>query len=323
LSKKILMCFLVFCLLGSSALAESLTVGGTPVGISMKLEGVSVAGFSEVDGTVSPAESAGLKVGDIVVKIGGKSISTAKDFTDVVSELDGSEISVTVSRGGKLKQLNVTPALDNDGVWRLGVWLRDGIAGVGTLTFYDAESGVYGALGHSVSDSETGAVLPLREGSVYPAQIVDIVVGKSGTPGELCGVTDEAKALGDIQINCVCGIFGVADMNAGEVLETGDMTAGEAFIRCTLDSNGVKEYSVEIQKVEHCDSGTIAVVHITDPALIEKTGGIVQGMSGSPIIQNGRLVGAVTHVFVNDPTSGYGIGIYDMLSAAESMDKAA
>lgn len=327
MKRKIFVCFLACAaLLCGSALADSLAVGGTPLGISMQLEGVSVEGFSEVEtksGTVSPAERAGLEKGDIIVKLGAKDIATAKDFTDAAEKLDGSEIAVTVSRGGKLHQYNITPVKDTDGVWRLGVWLRDGISGVGTLTFYDPESGLYGALGHSISDGDTGCVLPLHDGSICRAEIVDIVPGKAGEPGQLCGCSDEVCVLGDIQINCVCGIFGTAELTAGEVMETGDMAEGKALIRCTVDSSGVGEYEIEIQKVEHADGGTTAVIRITDPVLLEKTGGIVQGMSGSPIIQNGCLVGAVTHVFVNDPASGYGIGIYDMIDAAEAVENAA
>ncbi len=327
MKRKIFVC-LILCaaLICGTAYAETLTVGGTPLGISMRLEGVAIAGFSEVKtekGTASPAEEAGLEAGDIIVRLGSRSIATAEDFSAAVSELDGSAIAVTVSRGEKLRQYNLTPAKDSDGVWRLGVWLRDGISGVGTLTFYDEESGLYGALGHSISDGDTGCVLPLHEGSIFSAEIIDVVPGKSGEPGQLNGCSDEACVLGDIQINCVCGIFGTADLPSGEVMETGEMKEGKALIRCTLDGSGVQEYEIEIQKVESSGGGTVAVIHVTDEKLLEKTGGIVQGMSGSPIIQNGHLVGAVTHVFVNDPASGYGISIYDMINAAESLESAA
>ncbi|MDO4815494.1 MAG: SpoIVB peptidase [Bacillota bacterium] len=327
MKRKIFVCIILCAaLLCSGALADSLAVGGTPLGISMRIEGVAVAGFSEVEtdsGTISPAEAAGLEAGDIIVKLGSNDIATAKDFTHAVAQLDGKEISVTVSRGDKLRQFNLTPAKDTEGVWRLGVWLRDAISGVGTLTFYDPESGLYGALGHSISDSDTGRVMPLHDGSICSAEIVDVIPGKAGAPGELCGCSDEAVPLGDIQINCVCGIFGTGDLPAEDILETGEMKQGKALIRCTLDGSGVQEYEIEIQKVAQGDGCTTAVIHVTDSALLEKTGGIVQGMSGSPIIQDGELVGAVTHVFVNDPTSGYGISIYDMLDAAQAVERAA
>ena len=327
MTRKIFALFLLCAMLISSgALADTLVAGGTPLGISMHTKGISVAGFSQIKtekGSVSPAAEAGILEGDVITKLGADTVETAEDFAAAAKNLSGEKIAVTVSRDGKLKQFNVTPARDEDGVWKLGLWLRDGISGVGTLTFYDPVSGIYGALGHSISDDKSGAVLPLRDGRICDAEIVDVVPGKAGEPGELSGCTHEAQVLGDIQLNCVCGIFGTADLPDGEVMETGDMEKGKAVIRCTLDGEGVKEYEIEVQRIEHPDGGTVAVIHVTDPVLLEKTGGIVQGMSGSPIIQNGCLVGAVTHVFVNDPTSGYGIGIYDMISAAEQTEAAA
>ena len=223
---------------------------------------------------------------------------------------------MTVDRQGSIRQFNVQPALGSDGCWKLGLWLRDGVSGVGTLTFYDPESGIYGALGHSISDADTGAVLPLGEGSIYDAEIVGIVPGEAGTPGELDGDTDEAAFLGDIRLNCGCGIFGAADFE-GEPLETGEIKTGKATICCTVSGDTVSEYEIEIKKVYETSDFTTVMLTVTDPELLAQTGGIVQGMSGSPIIQGGKLVGAVTHVFVNDPTSGYGISIQDMLSMAE------
>ena len=318
-----LLCAVLLC---TPALADTLAAGGIPLGISMHTEGVMVAGFTAVEtenGSVSPAEEAGLAVGDIITKLGGNGIATAADFTNAAKRLTGEKISVTVMRNEKLHQFSITPAKDAQGAYKLGLWLRDGISGVGTLTFYDPVSGVYGALGHSISDDETGLILPLHDGCICGAEIVDIIPGEAGAPGALSGCADEAQLLGDIEINCVSGIFGTADMPAGELMETADIAEGKALIRCTLDGSGVQEYEIEVQKVEHTDAGTAAVICVTDEELLALTGGIVQGMSGSPIIQNGCLVGAVTHVFVNDPTSGYGISIYDMLAAAEQTQKAA
>lgn len=318
-----LLCAIMLC---GGAYAESLMAGGSPLGISMHTQGILVADFAPVDtdgGTVSPAEDAGIEKGDIIVKIGADDIEAAEDFSAAMQDLSGEKISVTVSREGKLKQFNLSPAKDSDGVWKLGLWLRDGISGVGTLTFYDPESGIYGALGHSISDCDTGMILPLREGSICSAEIIDVIPGKAGAPGELSGCSDESQRLGDIQLNCVCGIFGTAQLPPGELMETGDIAQGKAVIRCTLEGSEMGEYEIEVQKVEHPDGATVAVLKVTDPVLLEKTGGIVQGMSGSPIIQDGHLVGAVTHVFVNDPSCGYGIGIYDMISAASQAEKAA
>lgn len=309
----------VLCfMLSAAALAESLVPGGGAVGIRMTTDGVVVAGISEVEtssGKRSPAADAGLKKGDVITRLGGSEIATAQDFKAALSALDGSKTTVTFERGGKQKQLNITPAQGTDGAWKLGLWLRDGISGVGTLTFYDPATGVYGALGHCISGDD-GEALPLGDGGIYGAEIVGIVQGTVGAPGQLDGKTDAAAFLGDIRINCCCGIFGTADFD-GETMETGEFETGPATIRCTLEGSQTREYGIEIKKVYSSSEGTTVMLTVTDPELIALTGGIVQGMSGSPIIQNGRLVGAVTHVFVNDPTSGYGVSIEDMLRVAQ------
>ena len=309
----------VLCfMLSAAALAESLVPGGGAVGIRMTTDGVVVAGISEVEtssGKRSPAADAGLKKGDVITRLGGSEIATAQDFKAALSALDGSKTTVTFERGGKQKQLNITPAQGTDGAWKLGLWLRDGISGVGTLTFYDPATGVYGALGHCISGDD-GEALPLGDGGIYGAEIVGIVQGTVGAPGQLDGKTDAAAFLGDIRINCGCGIFGTADFD-GETMETGEFETGPATIRCTLEGSQTRKYGIEIKKVYSSSEGTTVMLTVTDPELIALTGGIVQGMSGSPIIQNGRLVGAVTHVFVNDPTSGYGVSIEDMLRYAQ------
>lgn len=317
---------LVFILTMSTvAMAQELIPGGKALGIKMLTDGVMVAGVQSVEtksGKVSPAEAAGIRKGDIITRIGAKDVSSAEDFTEAVQGLDGGKISVTVDRAGKTRQFNVAPVQATDGAWKLGLMLRDGISGVGTLTFYDPTTGIYGALGHSISDAETGTTLPLGDGSIYDAQVVGIAKGEVGSPGALNGSTDEAAFLGDIQINCGCGIYGAAQFD-GKPLETGDIKTGKASIYCTLEGDTVNEYQIEVKRVYENDGLKTVLITVTDPALIAKTGGIVQGMSGSPIIQEGKLVGAVTHVFVNDPTSGYGISIQDMLEQVPLCDKAA
>ena len=312
--------------IGTAALADSLAVGGEAVGIRISANGVIVAGTSAVEtenGSVSPAEEAGIRKGDVIVKLGGVEVKSAEDFTAAVAALNGDEIKVTVDRDGKQKTLKLTPAKSTDGAYRLGLWLRDGISGVGTLTFYDPETGLYGALGHGISDGDTGRIVPLSDGSIFSAEIVGIKPGQRGKPGELCGESDVLYALGDIRINCGCGIFGVADFDKSEILETGEAKQGKATIRCTLSGSEVGEYEIEIVRVFEQNGHSCFQIAVTDEALLEATGGIVQGMSGSPVIQNGRLVGAVTHVFVNDPAAGYGISISDMTEAAQSCNEAA
>lgn len=323
----LLLTFVLSISLTASALAESLIPGGMALGIRMSTDGVIVAEVTEVkteSGIEYPARDAGIKPGDIIVRMGVKDIRSGNDFLETMRGLDGKTLSVTFEREGKLRQVNVTPAECDDGEMKLGVLLRDGISGVGTLTFYDPETGVYGALGHSISDSETGEILPLAEGEIYSADINGVARGEAGAPGALNGSADTSCVLGDIGINCAYGIFGKAELDCDGAIETGEMKVGKASVLCTVGSDGAEEYEIEISRVYKSEESRSAVLHVTDPRLIELCGGIVQGMSGSPIIQDGKLVGAVTHVFINDPTCGYGISIQDMLSAADNaLDSAA
>lgn len=310
---------LIAALLCTAALAQQLVPGGQAIGISMSTDGVVISGFAPVstqEGEKSPAEEAGLKAGDIIVKLGAVDISSAEDFVKAVQTLDGEKISVTYERGGKLRQTGVQPAESTDGSFRLGIWLRDGVTGVGTLTFYDPATGVYGALGHGISDAQTGCVLPLAQGSIYSTKIVAVVPGEVGRPGELSGCTDEQTSLGDIRVNCAQGIYGVGEFDSENCVETGRIKVGAATILSTVSGDEIREYSIEINRVFENDGLVTVALTVTDEELLGISGGIVQGMSGSPIMQDGKLVGAVTHVFVNDPGSGYGISIQDMLKAA-------
>ena len=320
--KKRILCFVTAALFvfTMSAAAKELVPGGRALGIRMTTDGVVIADFTDL-GAGSPAAAAGLKKGDIIVKLGSSAISTAEDFVNAVTALDGEKISVTVLRGGREKRFDVSP-VSVDGKWRLGLMLRDGVSGVGTLTFFDPETGIYGALGHSISDSDSGFVLPLGSGSISDAEIVSIDKGIAGAPGALNGHAVEYSRIGDIRVNCESGIFGEAELD-GKPIETGEIKTGKATIYCTLDGSGVCEYEIEIIKVYESAEATTVMLTVTDKTLLDKTGGIVQGMSGSPIIQDGRLVGAVTHVFLNDPRSGYGISIHDMLKQEANCEAAA
>ena len=229
-----------------------------------------------------------------------------------------------VRRGDKTLELSVRPACSSEGQWLLGMWLRDGISGIGTITFQDPESGVYGALGHSISDADSGIQLPVSQGSICDAQILSIKPGASGTPGELNGCSDLGKVLGSIEQNTDCGIFGEGYSALGtRKLESGQLATGPATIVSTISGRYTGEYAVEVNRVYRDSNGQHAMISVTDPELLEKTGGIVQGMSGSPLIQNGKIVGAVTHVFVSDPSKGYAVSIDDMLKAAGIQEKAA
>ena len=309
------------------AFAQELVVGGQVVGVQISTEGVVVAGFSEIEtesGTVSPAQSAGVHQGDLITAVNGSKVADAQEVISAVGECGGESVCLGLQRGSKSMSINVTPAQSGEGEWLLGIWLRDGLSGLGTLTFCDPDSGVFGALGHSVSDSDTGLTIPVREGSITDAQIVSVNPGVSGSPGELNGCADLGKVLGSIEMNTAQGIFGQAYVSMdGRMMETGSIAVGPASIVSTINGRNSCEYAIEINRIYREADGTHAMLSVTDPELIQKTGGIVQGMSGSPIIQNGKLVGAVTHVFVSDPTKGYAVSIQDMLRAAGIMSKSA
>ena len=321
--KKTIICIasvLAFAMCAPTAFAQEVSLGGQPVGIEVRVEGVLVAGMSEIEsesGTKCPARAAGIEPGDIITEMDGTNTETIADVLTALEKADGKCVTVRILRGEKEMTFEIAPMRAEDGRWVLGMLLRDGISGIGTLTFYDSASGRYGALGHCVTDSETGNALKLGEGSILGAEIVGVVQGKEGDPGELKGCTDPTASLGSIDSNADCGIFGTAYcILGGEKVETGELRPGPAEIVTTVQGHDNARYSVNIDRV-YTDSGTRrALITVTDALLIEITGGIVQGMSGSPIMQNGRIVGAVTHVYVEDPTKGCCIGIEEMLEQA-------
>ncbi len=317
----------LLCAAAGSAFAQELLVGGQAVGIQISTDGVVVAGFCPVEtaeGAVSPSEDAGLRPGDLICGADGRKVTDASDLIDAL-ENAGEQIELRVQRGSQELSLPVVPAVGEEGRPMLGIMLRDGLNGLGTLTFCDPDSGVFGALGHSINDSETGLAVPLREGSVTEALIVSVHPGTAGTPGELDGISDLSQVLGSVERNTDVGIFGHISAALGSrPARIGELTAGPASILSTVEGRETGEFQVEINRVYRDADGTHAMFSVTDPALLSRTGGIVQGMSGSPILQNGCLVGAVTHVFINDASRGYAVSIQDMLRAAGiAMDKAA
>ncbi len=303
-----------------AASAQELMLGGQPVGIELQTDGVVVAGFAEVEtetGICSPAKEAGLREGDRIVQIGDTPVTAAEDLVRAVGELQGETAEITVRRGETSQTLPVQSVRSADGQWMLGLWLRDESSGIGTLTFYDPSSGRYGALGHGVTDETSGETLPIRGGRITEAQIVSVTPGSPGTPGELTGCAERSSALGSIEKNCEKGIYGEAGAVLGEgSAEVGTPTPGPASMLTTLEGRRVKAYAVEISRVYTEEGVQRMLLTVTDPLLRELAGGIVQGMSGSPILQDGRIVGAVTHVLVSDPCRGFGIGIADMLAEA-------
>lgn len=304
----------------ATAWAQELVVGGEAVGIQIRTEGVLVAELAEVetlDGSCCPAKEAGVQKGDFIIEIDGEKLDSAALLVEKVGQKDGKSVELTVLRNDKRFCCEIAPVQSAEKQWMLGMWLRDGLSGVGTVTYMNPEDKSFGALGHSINDTESGAVLPLSEGLISDAEIVSVTKGSAGKPGELNGCADLYKVLGNVEKNTVYGIFGhMAEPIEGKVLETGEPKVGAATIVSTVKGREAREYSVEISRVCRDPGKSHLVISVTDPELLGITGGIVQGMSGSPIIQDGKLVGAVTHVLVNDPTRGYGIFIENMLDAA-------
>lgn len=315
-----LWCILLTALLPAAAFAQTLLVGGQVVGIQVSTKGVLVAALSPVEtaeGSCSPAESAGLKEGDLIEEVDGETVENAARLIDIMAAQDGKPIQLTVRRGEELLQIPVQPVQAAEGQWRMGIWLRDSISGIGTLTFCDPVSGIFGALGHSISNGEEGAEVKLSGGSISRAEVVGVTQGAAGTPGELNGVSDLGAVLGRIDGNTDHGIYGQAYTALGsQLLEIGEIHTGPAQILSTVNGKEPSAYHIEINRVFRDAEGAHVMLTVTDPALMVRTGGIVQGMSGSPIIQDGKLTGAVTHVFVDNPSRGYGVSIQDMLHAA-------
>ena len=290
---------------------------GQVVGLELCDNTVTISAFDEELG--ASAKEAGLQVGDRIAEVNGYVIRTAEDIRYALDRADGT-VEMRVVRNRKENTFRFAPSITKDGP-KLGLYLKQGVTGVGTVTWYDPETGKFGTLGHGVNNAR-GELLKMASGSAYQATVISVRKGACGEPGQLMGALKEAKPLGTLYKNCVQGVFGTTQTGwSGEPLPVGtakDVQAGPAVIRSTVQGETPREYSVEILKVYPGggDSGRNILLHITDERLLNVTGGIVQGMSGSPIIQNGKLVGAVTHVLVNDPTTGYGIFIENMLSAA-------
>ena len=318
--KKYSAALAVLCviLLLPAAWAEPLLIPvGQTVGLQLRDNTVTIAAFDDLLG--ADAKNAGLKIGDCIVKVNGTPVHSAQQMRDAL-EASGRTALLTIRRGGKELEatVKVTPT---DGGAKLGVYLKQGISGIGTVTWYDPSTGKFGALGHGVNGS-SGVLMQMAAGSTYPAQVMSVTKGRSGHPGQLRGSCDGAESCGELLRNTPQGVFGKSRQGwLGEAIPVGSadqVHPGQASIRSTVSNYTTGDYSVEILKVYPASrtDGRNLLLRVTDKALLEATGGIVQGMSGSPIIQDGKLIGAVTHVQVNAPDIGYGIFIENMLEAA-------
>ena len=315
---KSAVCFLI-CIscLAIPVLGRELVAVGQVIGLELRDGTVTVAAFDEELG--GAAQKAGLEVGDQILRINGKNVACAEDVRRFLGTSKGS-VELEVRREGKSLRLTVSPEITADGP-KLGLYLRQGVTGVGTVTWYDPETGEFATLGHGVSNS-AGQLLKMTAGNAFRTRVAAVRKGKSGEPGQLMGCAESRTPIGELSANTERGVFGTSDVAwQGKTVETArweDVKTGKATIISTVSGNSVQEYSVEILKIypKATASGRNLLIKVTDPDLLAVTGGIVQGMSGSPIIQDGKLVGAVTHVLVNDPTTGYGIFIENMLDAA-------
>lgn len=299
--------------------APTLVAGGNPFGIKLLMEGVMVTGMSDVD-SVCPAKNAGIEKGDIITLANDVPVASNSDLQKIISESNGESIKLSVSRSGEVFTVELNPVYSKkDNSWRGGMWVRDSIAGIGTMTFIDKSTGKFAGLGHPVCDTDTGELIPIHSGEAVPVVITEARRGETGIPGELHGQFTRLPVYGSLISNNNSGVFGtLSDSSMEDLCSKSEeykmgyrqnITTGEAYILTTISGSEPKKYSAEIEQIDYNSRDTTKnmIIRITDEELIRKTGGIVQGMSGSPIIQNDKLIGAVTHVFVADPTRGYAV----------------
>ena len=310
--------------------------GGESIGVKVSQQGVLVVGLDKINtskGDIEPAKKAGMEVGDTILKINGREINDVDTAAVFIEDFGakGDKLTFTVRRDHKVFELTVTPQkCTKTDTYRIGLFIKDSTAGVGTMTFIDPKTKIYGALGHIIADSTTQKPIDLDHGTVMESTITGIVPGKRGNPGEKRGILKyDSRFEGDIKVNSHFGIFGklkniekISDKEMMPIALKHQIKTGPASIMTVVDGNKVEYFDIEIEKIliQNNPAPKGMVIKVTDQRLIEKSGGIVQGMSGSPIIQEGKLVGAVTHVFVNDPTKGYGCFIEWMILESKMLD---
>ncbi|MBM7869196.1 stage IV sporulation protein B [Clostridium pascui] len=305
--------------------------GGQPVGVKLKTKGVLVIALSDVETSkgkvTSPGAQSGIEIGDNIIEINGDKVTGTEKTSSLVNVAEGKDLNVIIDRQGKTMEKVIKPIKDINGKYKIGLWVRDSTAGVGTLTFYDDDNKIFAALGHPITDVDTGSILPLGSGQIINSSIVSVRKGVKRAPGELKGIfIDEDIVLGKISRNSECGIFGKANLELKNkyakkmpIALRHEIKEGPAKIYTTIDGSQPKTYDIVIEKLlpQSAPGPKSMIIKVTDKELLNKTGGIVQGMSGSPIIQDNKIVGAVTHVLINKPDTGYGIYIEWMLKEAD------
>ncbi len=308
--------------------ARRVAVCGSVFALRMYADGVSVSDLDTVEtdrGEASPGLDAGFLKGDLILAINGKAVTGTEMISREVAGSGGAAVKFTVRRAGSEIRLTLIPVKEADtGVYKAGLWLRDSTAGIGTMTFYDPDTMAYAALGHCVCDADTGLPIETARGSVFHAQLTGIRKGESGAAGELTGTFSGTDVIGDIQRNTDHGIYGVLREQPEiygiyEIADEDEIAVGAAEVVTAVDNDGPKAYSVEIKETKTGDKNRNMVIRVTDTRLLAQTGGIVQGMSGSPILQNGKLVGAITHVLLDDSATGYAIYAKTMYGEASSV----
>ena len=290
---------------------------GKAIGMKMYTNGVLVVGMSEIDGK-KPYEKSGIEAGDKIIEVNNTKVNNTDELIACVNNSNGKQIEITYISDDKEKTTSIEPVKNEKNEYKLGLWVRDATAGVGTLTFYEPSTGGFGALGHGINDVDTYELIDIANGELVTTNIVDIVKGKDGSPGEIRGSIDNSETIGNISKNSNYGVYGkISDIsklstfkyNEIEVANRNEITTGNAQILCELENGKIETYEINIQKIflENNKNNKSMLIKITDEKLIEKTGRIIQGMNGAPIIQNGKFIGAITHVLVNDSKMGYAV----------------
>lgn len=308
---------------------------GNAVGLKLYTSGVLVVGMSEIEGMdnnkYKPYENTGIQEGDMIVEINEETVTCTADLLNTVNESKGKNLPVKYVREGKTLETSITPIKVGNNNYKLGLWVRDAAAGVGTVSFYEPSTKTFAALGHGIQDIDTGSLLNIAKGDFVTTKIVSIIKGKKGIPGKIQGSIENSSVVGEVYRNTEFGVYGkvtnVSALNidaskAVEVAARDEIKTGPAKIMCTLEDNKTEEFDIEIEKVyiNNNENNKSMLVKVTDKNLIEKTGGIIQGMSGSPIIQNNKMVGALTHVLVNDPEKGYAVFADLMIKQAREVN---
>lgn len=291
---------------------------GKAIGMKLYTEGVLVVGMSEIEGQ-KPYENSGIETGDKIIEINNIEINNTDELIQCVNNSNGSNVEIKyINDKNEEEVANILPAKTSNNEYKLGLWVRDAAAGVGTITFYEPSTGEFGALGHGINDVDTYELIDIANGELVNTNIIDIVKGEEGSPGEIRGIIEGERTIGSISKNTSFGVYGnvldttklnINKNNELEVANRSEIKTGKAEIMCELENGKVQNYEIEIQKIflENNSDNKSMLIKVTDKELIEKTGGIIQGMSGAPIIQNGKFIGAVTHVLVNDPQMGYAV----------------